>query len=82
MCTGIPRDHVESYHYYMMTNFFTHVDIDPNNVHILDGNAVDLQAECMHYEQLIEKAGGIHLFIGGRYNNCSYCIILGSGLNM
>ncbi|XP_022179936.1 glucosamine-6-phosphate isomerase isoform X2 [Myzus persicae] len=62
---GIPRDHVESYHYYMMTNFFTHVDIDPNNAHILDGNAVDLQAECKRYERMIEEAGGVHLFIGG-----------------
>lgn len=65
LTTGIPRDHVESYHYYMMTNFFTHVDIDPSNAHILDGNATDLQAECMHYERLIEDAGGVHLFIGG-----------------
>jgi len=53
----------------MMTNFFTHVDIDPNNAHILDGNALDLHAECMNYERLIEEAGGVHLFIGGRYTS-------------
>lgn len=62
---GIPRDHVESYHYYMMKNFFTHVDIDPKNAHILDGNAADLQAECELYESLIKESGGVHLFVGG-----------------
>ncbi|XP_025411981.1 glucosamine-6-phosphate isomerase [Sipha flava] len=62
---GIPRDHVESYHYYMLTNFFTHVDINPRNTHILDGNAADLQAECLRYEQQIKEAGGVHLFVGG-----------------
>jgi glucosamine-6-phosphate deaminase len=67
----------------MMTNFFTHVDIDPNNAHILDGNAVDLQAECMNYERLIEEAGGVHLFIGGIYPSIlEYTTILNGGLNM
>lgn len=66
MSTGIPRNHVESYHYYMMTNFFAHVDIDPSNAHVLDGNATDLQAECTRYEILIKEAGGVHLFIGGK----------------
>lgn len=62
---GIPRDHPESYHRYMFDNFFQHIDIDPNNVHILDGNAPDLKAECENYEAKIKKAGGIELFIGG-----------------
>ena len=42
-----------------------HIDIDPKNVHILDGNAKDLSAECQKYEKLIAEAGGIELFIGG-----------------
>lgn len=66
MSIGIPRDHVESYHYYMMMNFFTHINIDPKNAHILDGNATDLQAECERYESLIKESGGIHLFVGGK----------------
>ena len=44
---------------------FQHIDIDPKNVHILDGNAKDLVAECNEYERLIAEAGGIELFIGG-----------------
>jgi len=62
---GIPKDHPESYHRYMFDNFFKHVDIDPNNVHILDGNAKDLKAECTKYEEKIAAAGGIELFVGG-----------------
>jgi len=62
---GIPRDHPESYHRYMFDNFFKHIDIDPNNAHILDGNADDLNAECLKYEDMIKEAGGVELFIGG-----------------
>jgi len=51
----------------MVTNFFAHVDINPNNVHILNGNASDLQEECTRYEALIKEAGGVHLFVGGIY---------------
>lgn len=63
----LPRDHPESYHYYMHNNFFKHIDIDPKNVHILDGNAPDLVAECDDYERKIKEAGGIELFVGGDY---------------
>lgn len=63
----LPRDHPESYHYYMYNNFFKHIDIDPENVHILDGNAVDLVKECDDFERKIKEAGGIELFIGGNF---------------
>lgn len=62
---GIPRDHPESYHTYMYRNFFSQVDIDPNNVNILNGNAPDLAEECAAYEAKIIRAGGIDLFLGG-----------------
>ncbi|XP_022906302.1 glucosamine-6-phosphate isomerase isoform X2 [Onthophagus taurus] len=62
---NIPREHPESYHYYMWNNFFKHIDIEPQNAHILDGNAPDLVEECNKYEEEISKAGGIELFIGG-----------------
>jgi len=41
------------------------VDIDPQNVHILNGNASDLVRECDEYEEKIKAAGGIELFLGG-----------------
>lgn len=58
-------NHPESYHSFMWNNFFSHINIKPENVHILDGNAKDLQKECENYEKLIEAAGGIDLFMGG-----------------
>lgn len=62
---GLPRDHPESYHSFMWNNFFKHIDISAENVHILDGNAPDLQAECNAFEEKIKAAGGIELFVGG-----------------
>jgi glucosamine-6-phosphate deaminase len=49
----------------MWNNFFSHIDINPENVHILNGNAEDLEAECQAYEAAIVEAGGIDLFMGG-----------------
>ena len=62
---GLPEEHPESYHSFMWNTFFNHVDINPDNVNILNGNAPDLQKECDEYEEKIRKAGGIDLFMGG-----------------
>ncbi|OAP55682.1 glucosamine-6-phosphate deaminase [Fonsecaea erecta] len=62
---GLPEDHPESYHSFMYKHFFAHVDISPENVNILNGNAPDLKAECAAYEEKIARAGGIDLFLGG-----------------
>jgi len=62
---NLPRDHSQSYHTFMWDNLFKHVDIDPTNVHILDGNAKDVKVECENFEKKIKEAGGIHLFVGG-----------------
>jgi glucosamine-6-phosphate deaminase len=62
---GLPDDHPQSYHRFMKDNFFDHVDVKPENIHLLNGMAKDLQAECAAYEQAIKDAGGISLFLGG-----------------
>ncbi|XP_075889000.1 glucosamine-6-phosphate deaminase 1-like [Nelusetta ayraudi] len=62
---GLPREHPESYHSFMWNNFFRHIDITPENAHILDGNAADLEEECKAFERKITYAGGIKLFVGG-----------------
>ena len=49
----------------MWNNIFSHINIKKENVHILNGNAEDLEAECAAYEAAIEAAGGIDLFMGG-----------------
>ena len=62
---GLPETHPESYHAFMARNLFDHIDCPKENIHILNGNAPDLVAECAHYEEMIQEAGGIDLFIGG-----------------
>ena len=62
---NLPEDHSESYHTFMANNLFNHIDCPKENIHLLNGNAADLEAECAHYEQMIEDFGGIDLFLGG-----------------
>ena len=62
---GLPKEHPESYWSFMHRNFFDHIDCPPEQIHILNGNAEDIYEECANYENAIEEAGGIDLFIGG-----------------
>lgn len=62
---GLPKEHEQSYYSFMWTNFFSHIDILPENAHILNGNAEDIEAECERYEAKIKEVGGIDLFMGG-----------------
>lgn len=62
---GLAQDHAESYYTFMWKNFFSHIDINPSNINLLNGNAVDLDAECARYEEKIKACGGIDLFMGG-----------------
>ncbi|KOB72468.1 Glucosamine-6-phosphate isomerase [Operophtera brumata] len=76
---GLARDHPESYHYYMWNEFFKHVDIEPGNAHVLDGNAPDLVAECQRFEDLIKQAGGVQLFVGGELPSETWTGYIASG---
>lgn len=62
---GLAQNHPQSYHTFMWENFFQHVDIKNENVNILNGNAEDLEKECVDFEEKIKSVGGIHLFLGG-----------------
>jgi len=62
---GLPESHPESYHSFMANNLFNHIDCPKENIHILNGNAENLDEECARYEELIHQAGGIDLFLGG-----------------
>ncbi|MGP1476338.1 MAG: glucosamine-6-phosphate deaminase [Phocaeicola sp.] len=62
---GLPENHPESYHSFMFANFFNHIDIKKENIHILNGNAKDLEKECADYEKAIASFGGVDLFMGG-----------------
>ena len=62
---NLPEDHPESYHSFMKTHLFDHVDMQQCNINILNGNAPDLKEECASYEERILAVGGIELFLGG-----------------
>lgn len=49
----------------MYRHFFSHVDIPPQNINILDGTASDPTVECASFEARIARYGGIELFLGG-----------------
>jgi glucosamine-6-phosphate deaminase len=60
-------DAVQSYKVFMYKHLFSHVDIDPANVHIPDGALAqdDMAAFCLDYEQKITAYGGLDLQILG-----------------
>eukprot|EP01068_Selenidium_serpulae_P008776 Selendium_serpulae@DN5071_c0_g1_i1.p1 len=62
---GLPPDHPSSYRHYMYTNFFNHVNVKEENINLLNGNAFDLENECIKNEEKIKRYGKIHLFMGG-----------------
>ena len=62
---GLGENHPQSYHFFMWDNFFNHIDIRKENVNILNGMSANPMQECIEYENKIEKAGGIDLFLGG-----------------
>ncbi|NKB24553.1 MAG: glucosamine-6-phosphate deaminase [Kiritimatiellae bacterium] len=62
---GLPCDHPASYNYFMYENFFKHVNIPKNQIHIPDGAVEDIPAFCLAYEQAIKDAGGIDLQLLG-----------------
>jgi glucosamine-6-phosphate deaminase len=57
--------HPASYHQFMEENFFSHVNVRRESVHIPDGMVADVPAHCAEYERAIRKAGGIDLQILG-----------------
>jgi glucosamine-6-phosphate deaminase len=61
-----PQDR-HSYHAWMWENFFKHVNIRPENIHIPDGTVPlnRMEEYCAEYEQAIRRAGGIDLMVLG-----------------
>lgn len=62
---GLPPQHEQSYHYYMNTNFFNHINILPEHAYLPNGMAKDIAAECARYDKLITDLGGITLQLLG-----------------
>jgi len=66
---GLPPHHSASFSAYMRRNLFDHVDMDPENTHVLDGKAEDPLVACESYEAAIREAGGIDLQVLGIGSN-------------
>ncbi|MCF0133890.1 MAG: glucosamine-6-phosphate deaminase [Blautia sp.] len=62
---GLPREHDQSYWYFMHDEFFNHIEIPEENINILNGMTDDPEGECARYEEKIASYGGIDLFMGG-----------------
>lgn len=62
---GLPINHPQSYHHFMHENFFKHVNIPPQNIHIPSGTTNNYRAFCDWYEARIKQCGGIDLQILG-----------------
>jgi len=67
----IEKDALQSYNRFMNVHLFNHIDIDPSNINVPDGEIrkEEIKEYCAHYEQKIEDAGGIDLQILGIGNN-------------
>lgn len=67
----IDKDAWQSYNSYMHRHLFQHIDIDPANINIPNGDLPKeaVKEHCIAYEKKIEEAGGIDLQILGIGNN-------------
>jgi glucosamine-6-phosphate deaminase len=61
---GLDPTHDQSYRYFMDTNLFNHIDLDPTRVHIPSG--IDTSDDALAgYDQAIAEAGGIDMQLLG-----------------
>ena len=66
---GLAPTHDQSYRYFMQTNLFDHVNIDPASTNVPNGMAADPEAECLRYNQVIRDMGGIDIQVLGMGHN-------------
>lgn len=62
---GLAPDHDQSYRYFMQSNLFGHVDIDPANTRVPDGLTRDAKAFCDEYDAFIRAQGYVDLQLLG-----------------
>ncbi len=62
---GLSAKDENSYYYFMQNNFFSGVNVDPANIHIPNGQAKDMAAECQRYDNVLQNIGRIDLQLLG-----------------
>ena len=70
----LPKTHKNSYYTFMHENLFSKIDVLEENVHFLNGNAADADAESERYAAEIDACGGIDIqFLGiGRNGHIAF----------
>ncbi|MDQ0252784.1 6-phosphogluconolactonase/glucosamine-6-phosphate isomerase/deaminase [Evansella vedderi] len=53
----------------MNNQLFNHINVPMNQTHLSNGEASDLEKECVRYEQLIDGLGGIDIQLLGVRSN-------------
>lgn len=66
---GLPTTHPESYRAFMQRNLFDHIDIRPENTHVPNGNAEDIDGEGRRYDEKIYQQGPVDLQLLGIGHN-------------
>ncbi|WP_315077534.1 glucosamine-6-phosphate deaminase [uncultured Clostridium sp.] len=66
---NLPINNDQSYHYFMNENLFDYINVQKENIHIPNGMASDIEKECVEYDELIKKSGGIDIQVLGIGNN-------------
>jgi len=62
---GLPKDHEQSYAYFMRKNLFDHVNINQKNCNIPNGMNLNADEECARYDAVINGFGGADLQLLG-----------------
>ena len=61
----IKKSNDQSYDYFMWDNLFSHINVNPYNVHLPNGETDNPETECVQYEKKISEAGGIDIQVLG-----------------
>ena len=62
---GLTPDHPGSYHSFMRTHLFAHVNLNPGRTHLPDGAARSAAGAARRYDALIAAAGGLDVAVLG-----------------
>ncbi|MBP3310925.1 MAG: glucosamine-6-phosphate deaminase [Clostridia bacterium] len=62
---GLSPENEQSYHYFMHSHFFDHVNIDPARINLPDGTEPDTEKECARYDALLARLGGVDMQLLG-----------------
>lgn len=66
---GLDHQHPDGYYQYMQQHFFSQVNIRPENIYFLDGDADNLADECANYERDLDDVNGLDLLVLGIGHN-------------